>query len=287
MSENILEIRELSKDYGDFVLDKISFSLPRGVIMGLIGENGAGKSTTINCILNEIQKSSGTIRIFGKDHSTDEIEIKDKLGVVFDENHFPDIFTPEEIGKFMSGIYSAWEWQLYHQFLEKFELPKDKKIKDFSKGMKVKLAFAVALSHNAELLILDEATSGLDPIIRDDVLDMLIDFVQDESHSVLVSSHITSDLEKVADYITFIHKGKLIFTQDKDTLIDNYGIISCGAAVFETINKSEVIAYRKEDYQFKVLVYNRTKAAKQYPNAIVSPATIEEIMLFYIKGEIQ
>ena len=287
MSENILEIRELSKDYGDFVLDKISFSLPRGVIMGLIGENGAGKSTTINCILNEIQKSSGTIRIFGKDHSTDEIEIKDKLGVVFDENHFPDIFTPEEIGKFMSGIYSAWEWQLYHQFLEKFELPKDKKIKDFSKGMKVKLAFAVALSHNAELLILDEATSGLDPIIRDDVLDMLIDFVQDESHSVLVSSHITSDLEKVADYITFIHKGKLIFTQDKDTLIDNYGLISCGAAVFDTINKSEVIAYRKEDYQFKVLVYNRTKAAKQYPNAIVSPATIEEIMLFYIKGEIQ
>ncbi len=287
MSENILEIRELSKDYGDFVLDKISFSLPRGVIMGLIGENGAGKSTTINCILNEIQKSSGTIRIFGKDHSTDEIEIKDKLGVVFDENHFPDIFTPEEIGKFMSGIYSAWEWQLYHQFLEKFELPKDKKIKDFSKGMKVKLAFAVALSHNAELLILDEATSGLDPIIRDDVLDMLIDFVQDESHSVLVSSHITSDLEKVADYITFIHKGKLIFMQDKDTLIDNYGIISCGAAVFDTINKSEVIAYRKEDYQFKVLVNNRTKAAKQYPNAIVSPATIEEIMLFYIKGEIQ
>jgi ABC-2 type transport system ATP-binding protein len=287
MSENILEIRELSKDYGDFVLDKISFSLPRGVIMGLIGENGAGKSTTINCILNEIQKSSGTIRIFGKDHSTDEIEIKDKLGVVFDENHFPDIFTPEEIGKFMSGIYSAWEWQLYHHFLEKFELPKDKKIKDFSKGMKVKLAFAVALSHNAELLILDEATSGLDPIIRDDVLDMLIDFVQDESHSVLVSSHITSDLEKVADYITFIHKGKLIFTQDKDTLIDNYGIISCGAAVFDTINKSEVIAYRKEDYQFKVLVNNRTKAAKQYPNAIVSPATIEEIMLFYIKGEIQ
>ncbi len=287
MSENILEIRELSKDYGDFVLDKISFSLPRGVIMGLIGENGAGKSTTINCILNEIQKSSGTIRIFGKDHSTDEIEIKDKLGVVFDENHFPDIFTPEEIGKFMSGIYSAWEWQLYHQFLEKFELPKDKKIKDFSKGMKVKLAFAVALSHNAELLILDEATSGLDPIIRDDVLDMLIDFVQDESHSVLVSSHITSDLEKVAEYITFIHKGKLIFMQDKDTLIDNYGIISCGAAVFDTINKSEVIAYRKEDYQFKVLVNNRTKAAKQYPNAIVSPATIEEIMLFYIKGEIQ
>ena len=160
-------------------------------------------------------------------------------------------------------------------------------IKDFSKGMKVKLAFAVALSHNAELLILDEATSGLDPIIRDDVLDMLIDFVQDESHSVLVSSHITSDLEKVADYITFIHKGNLIFTHEKDNLIDNYGILNCGAAVFDTLDKTEVVAYRKEDYQFKVLVKDRNKAAKQYANAIVGPATIEEIMLFYVKGEMQ
>ena len=145
--------------------------------MGLIGENGAGKSTTINCILNEIQKDAGEILIFDKDNIADEKEIKSKLGVVFDENHFPDIFTPLEIGKFMAGIYSGWEWTTYRQFLEKFELPKGKKIKDFSKGMKVKLAFAVALSHNAELLILDEATSGLDPIIRDDVLDMLIDFV--------------------------------------------------------------------------------------------------------------
>ena len=255
--------------------------------MGLIGENGAGKSTTINCILNEIQKSSGEVLIFGKDHISDEMEIKSKLGVVFDENYFPDIFTPTEIGKYMSGIYSDWEWVTYRQFLEKFELPKDKKIKDFSKGMKVKLAFAVALSHKAELLILDEATSGLDPIIRDDVLDMLIDFVQDENHSVLVSSHITSDLEKVADYITFLHKGKVIFSHEKDDLVDNYGIVNCGAAIFDTLDKTEIIAYRKEDYQYKVLVKNRDKAAKNYPKAIVSPATIEEIMLFYVKGEMQ
>lgn len=225
--------------------------------------------------------------IFGKDHISDEIEIKGKLGVVFDENHFPDIFTPMEIGKYMSGIYPGWEWVAYRQFLEKFELTKDKKIKDFSKGMKVKLAFAVALSHKAELLILDEATSGLDPIIRDDVLDMLIDFVQDESHSVLVSSHIISDLEKVADYITFLHKGKVIFSHEKDDLVDNYGIVSCGAAIFDTLDKTEIIAYRKEDYQYKVLLKNRDKAAKNYPKAIVSPATIEEIMLFYVKGEIQ
>lgn len=287
MTNNILEMHNLSKDYGDFVLDRVSFSLPRGVIMGLIGENGAGKSTTINCILNEIQKNSGEVLIFGKDHISDEIEIKSKLGVVFDENHFPDIFTPTEIGKYMSGIYSGWEWVTYRQFLEKFELPKDKKIKDFSKGMKVKIAFAVALSHKAELLILDEATSGLDPIIRDDVLDMLIDFVQDENHSVLVSSHITSDLEKVADYITFLHKGKVIFSHEKDDLVDNYGIVNCGAAIFDTLDKTEIIAYRKEDYQYKVLVRNRSKAAKDYPKAIVSPATIEEIMLFYVKGEMQ
>ena len=287
MSENILEIKNLTKDYGDFVLDKVSFALPRGVIMGLIGENGAGKSTTINCILNETQKSGGQILIFGKDHILNEIEIKDKLGVVFDENHFPDIFTAEEVGQFMSGIYTAWDWTLYRQYLEKFELPRNKRIKDFSKGMKVKLAFAVALSHHAELLILDEATSGLDPIIRDDVLDMLIDFVQDESHSVLVSSHITSDLEKVADYITFIHKGKVIFTHEKDTLVDNYGILNCGAAVFDTLDKSDIVAYRKEDYQFKVLVKDRNKAAKQYANAIIGPATIEEVMLFYVKGEMQ
>lgn len=287
MTENILEVKNLTKDYGDFMLNKLSFTIPRGVIMGLIGENGAGKSTTINCILNEIQKDSGDILIFGKDHISEEIAIKSKLGVVFDENHFPDIFTPMEIGKYMAGVYCEWEWTAYRQFLDKFELPKDKKIKDFSKGMKVKLAFAVALSHKAEFLILDEATSGLDPIIRDDILDILLDFVQDEAHAVLVSSHITSDLEKIADYITFIHKGALIFSCRKDDLIDNYGIVSCGASVFDSLNKADVIAYRKEDYQFRVLVKDRRKVAKAYPNAIVEPAAIEEIMLFHVKGEVQ
>lgn len=284
MSENILEVKGLTKDYGDFVLDKLTFTVPKGVIMGLIGENGAGKSTTINCILNEISKTDGNIEIFGKDYLSEEIEIKDKIGVVFDENHFPDIFTPNEIGTYMSGIYSKWERNTYVNYLSKFELPADKRVKDFSKGMKVKLAFAVALSHKAELLILDEATSGLDPIIRDDILDILIDFVQDENHSVLVSSHIISDLEKVADYITFIHKGKLVFTHSKDELVDNYGVMSCGTVVFDNLDKSEIIAYRKEDYQYKVLVKDRHIAEKKYPKAIVVPAAIEEIMLFYVKG---
>ena len=176
-----IEVKNLNKSYDNFKLKDISFKLETGTIMGIVGENGAGKSTTINCILNEISKTDGNIEIFGKDYLSEEIEIKDKIGVVFDENHFPDIFTPNEIGTYMSGIYSKWERNTYVNYLSKFELPADKRVKDFSKGMKVKLAFAVALSHKAELLILDEATSGLDPIIRDDILDILIDFVQDEA----------------------------------------------------------------------------------------------------------
>ena len=285
MTENILEVHNLSKDYGDFVLDKLSFSIPRGVIMGLIGENGAGKSTTINCILNEITMTDGEITIFGKDNISEEVFIKNKIGIIFDENHFPDILTPIELGKCMAGIYSSWQSREYQNYLTQFELPLKKKIKDFSRGMKVKLAFAVALSHKAEMLILDEATSGLDPVIRDDILDILIDFVQDENHSILFSTHITSDLEKVADYITFIHKGKLIFSHPKDELIDNYGVVICGAAVFENMDKSEIIAFRKQDFQYKALVRNRRKVEKSYPKAIVEPANIDDIMLFYVKGE--
>lgn len=196
MTGNALEVKNLTKDYGDFLLNKLSFTIPRGAIMGLIGENGAGKSTTINCILNEITITDGEITILGKDNILDEVFIKNKIRIIFDENHFPDVLTPIELGKCMAGIYSNWQNCEYQNYLTQFDLPLKKKIKDFSRGMKVKLAFAVALSHNAELLILDEATSGLDPIIRDDILDILIDFVQDENHSVLFSTHITSDLEQ-------------------------------------------------------------------------------------------
>lgn len=285
MTGNALEVKNLTKDYGDFLLNKLCFTIPRGAIMGLIGENGAGKSTTINCILNEITITDGEITILGKDNILDEVFIKNKIGIIFDENHFPDVLTPIELGKCMAGIYSNWQNCEYQNYLSQFDLPLKKKIKDFSRGMKVKLAFAVALSHNAELLILDEATSGLDPIIRDDILDILIDFVQDENHSVLFSTHITSDLEKIADYITFIHKGKLIFSHPKDELIDNYGIVICGVAVFDSMDKSEIIAFRKQDFQYKALVRNRRKAEKKYPKAIVEPANIDDIMLFYIKGE--
>ena len=285
MEENILEIRHLTKDYGAFRLEDVSFSLPRGVITGLIGENGAGKSTTINCILGEVEKTSGEIALFGQDQAAWERENKGRIGVVFDENHFPDLFTPRELGQVMAGVYPRWDGGTYRQFLTRFSLTEDQKIKDFSKGMKVKLAFAVALSHGAELLILDEATSGLDPIVRDEVLDLLRDFVQDEDHAVLVSSHITSDLEKVADYIVFLHKGRGVFCKPKDELRYHYGILRCGAAQFEAIDKGEVLAWRRQDYQWEVLVADRAAAQRKYPKAVVDPATIDEIMLLYVKGE--
>lgn len=185
----------------------------------------------------------------------------------------------------MKNIYHSWDEQTYFRLLKNFSLPLDKQIKQFSKGMKMKLAISVAFSHHSKLLILDEATSGLDPVIRDDILDMLLDFVQNEEHSILVSSHITSDLEKIADYIVFIHEGKVIFSKPKDELIEQYGIIKCGAAQFDGLDKSDIIVYRKMDYEWQVLIANREKMQKKYPKAMIVPATIDEIMLLYVKGE--
>ena len=284
MGENICEIRNLSKRYGDFALECVSFDIPRGAIVGLIGENGAGKSTTINCLLGEVAPDGGEIRIFGRDLADESV--RDRIGVVFDENHFPEIFTPAEIGRFMAGIYSDWDADAYRSRLTNFGLPEDKKTGEFSRGMKVKLAFAVALSHNAEFLVLDEATSGLDPVVRDDILDALLEFVQDERHSVLVSSHITSDLEKIADYIAFLHRGKLIFCLPKDELADEYGVVHCGAADFERLEPEIVVAWRREEFQTRALVRNRVRAAELLPDAIVAPAELDEIMLFYAKGDV-
>ena len=282
MGENICEIRNLSKRYGDFALERVNFDIPRGAIVGLIGENGAGKSTTINCLLGEVVPDGGEIRIFGRDIADESV--RDRIGVVFDENHFPEIFTPAEIGRFMAGIYSDWDADAYRSRLTNFGLPEDKKTGEFSRGMKVKLAFAVALSHNAEFLVLDEATSGLDPVVRDDILDALLEFVQDERHSV-VSSHITSDLEKIADYIAFLHRGKLAFCLPKDELADEYGVVHCGAADFERLEPEIVVAWWREEFQTRALVRNRARAAQLLPDAIVAPAELDEIMLFYAKGD--
>lgn len=279
----ILQVENLTKHYPDFTLDHVSFSVPKGTIMGLIGENGAGKSTTINAILDLIHKDDGTVTFWGQELSSAK-QLKEDIGVVFDGINFYETLTPAKVRKIAGAAYSQWDNHLYQDYLKRFQLPLDKEFKQMSKGMKVKLCIAVALSHNPKLLILDEATSGLDPVMRDDILDVFLEFVQDENHSIMMSSHITTDLEKVADYITFIHQGKVIFNKKKDDLRYHYGIVRCGAATFDQIDKQEILAYRKEDYQWNVLVADKEKAKKKYKNAVVDDATIDDILLLYVKG---
>ena len=280
---NALTVSGLTKTYQDFVLDQVSFSVPSGSIVGLIGENGAGKSTTINAALGLIQKEAGQVSVLGKDGL--DGETKEEIGVVFDGSNYPEILSPRKLNGVMRNIYRSWDETAYFRLLQQFSLPPDKPLKQFSKGMKMKLAISAALSHHSKLLILDEATSGLDPVIRDDILDMLLDFVQEEDHSILVSSHITSDLEKIADYIVFIHEGKVVFSKPKDELVEQYGILKCGAAQYDALDKADIIVYRKMDYEWQVLVADREKMQKKYPKAMVVPATIDEIMLLYVKGE--
>lgn len=280
---NAFVVSGLTKSYQDFVLDHVSFTVPGGSIVGLIGENGAGKSTTINAALGLVGKEDGMVSILGKEEL--DGDVKEQIGVVFDGSNYPEILSPRKLNRVMKNIYRTWDERIYFGLLKQFSLPYDKPIKQFSKGMKMKLAISVAFSHHSRLLILDEATSGLDPVVRDDILDMLLDFVQDEGHSILISSHITSDLEKIADYIVFIHEGKVVFEKSKDELTERYGIIKCGAAQFDALDKSDIIAYRKKDYEWQILVSDREKMQKKYPKAPVVPAAIDEIMLLYIKGE--
>ena len=282
--DNILEVRNLTKQYADFTLDHVSFSIPKGTIMGLIGENGAGKSTTINAILDLIHKDDGTVTFWGQELSSAK-QLKEDIGVVFDGINFYETLTAAKVGKISQTAYKQWDDRLYREYLNRFQLPTDKEIKTFSKGMKMKLCIAVALSHKPKLLILDEATSGLDPVMRDDILEVFLEFVQNEEHSIMISSHITTDLEKVADSITFIHQGKVLFCKAKDELLYHYGIIRCGAAIFDEIDKSEILAYRKEDYQWNVLVADKEKARRRYKNAVVDDAAIDDILLLYVKGE--
>ena len=283
--EAALQIDNLSKSYSDFHLDGISLSVPKGRIVGLIGENGAGKTTTINLILHAIEKDNGSISIFGKDHVSYEKEVKQGVGIVQDECNLPLMFTVSDIETVMKRIYTNWDSTRYHELIDKFELPLKQTISTFSKGMKVKLNFAIALAHKSKLLLLDESTSNLDPVMRDDILDMLLDFVQDEENSVLFSSHITSDLSKIADYVAFLHEGKLLFCKPKDELIYHYGLVHCGEKLFQQIGSSDILAWRKQDYEYQILVADRAAFEKKYKGCIIDPATLDDIMLMYIKGD--
>lgn len=282
---NAIEIKGLNKSYQDFRLKDICLSVPIGSVMGLIGENGAGKSTLIASILNMTKCDYEEMKIFDKDICEDEKEIKEDIAVIFDNTHYNLDFTPAFIGKMLSKVYKRWNMDIYHDYLEKFNLPKKKKLKAFSRGMKMKLEFAIAFSHDAKLLILDEATSGLDPVFRDEILEILRSYTEDENHTILMSSHITSDLDKIADYIAYLHEGEMLFVKTYDELHENYGIINCNKELFETLNPDDIAAYRKETYSYKVMVKNRMEIQKTIQNLEIERASIEDVMLYYAKGE--
>lgn len=282
--EYAIEVKGLTKQYDSFSLKGIDLVVPKGYIMGLIGENGAGKSTTIKAILNLIHKDSGTINILGYDHQTYELLVKQQIGVVFDECHFPDQLKPKDLSLIMKNIYQSWDNDGYYNYLQQFKLPENQIIKEFSRGMKMKLSLAVALAHHPKLLILDEPTSGLDPIVRNEILDIFLDFIQDEEHSILMSSHITTDLEKVADYITFVHDGTIIFSESKDTLLNDYGIIKCRTQEFEKIDPTDIMTYRQSSYSYEVLVKNKKAMSNKYRQLIIDEPTIEQLMLLHIGG---
>lgn len=279
--DNVCKTYEMS----DFVLENVSFAVPMGSVMGFVGENGAGKTTTIGCILNTLSRNSGSIQLFGKEMQDKDTELRNEIGVVYDGDNFPKYLTARQLSNIMEGIFSKWDDALFQKYLHAFHLNEKQKIGKYSKGMTMKLAIAVALSHHPKLLILDEATSGLDPIMRDEMLDVFLEFVGSDDHSILLSSHITSDLEKIADYITFIHQGRIILTESKDNLIYKYAILRCKEKQFESLDKNDILAYRRQDYQIDVLVDNKEAAKRKYAGVVIDCATIDEIMLILVKGE--
>lgn len=282
---NVIEIKDLSKTYDKFKLDDINLNIPKGIIVGLIGENGAGKTTLIKSILNLINIDNGNIKIFGKSNKESDAVIKEDIGIVLDNMFFPEILNAKDINLIMKDIYKNWDSDLYFNYLEKFDIPLSKKIKDLSKGMRKKLEIITALVHKPKILILDEPTSGLDPVVRDEILDMFLEFIQDENNTILLSSHITSDLEHIADRIVFIDHGKLIMDEDKDEILDNYGILKCKKDDFKNINKGDIISYKKGKYEYQVLVSNKNKIKRKYKDYVIDKISLDELMVLIVKGE--
>jgi ABC-2 type transport system ATP-binding protein len=279
-----LEIKGLRKEFRDFSLKGIDLTLERGYIMGFIGPNGAGKSTTIKLIMNLLKKDGGDIKIFGKDHIKNELEVKNRIGFVFDENHFYEELTVSEMKWVIAPLYKTWDERAFKMYIKEFQLPLDKKIKELSKGMKMKFSLAVALSHKADLLIMDEPTSGLDPLVRSDLLDILSEIIQDENKSVFFSTHITSDLDKIADFITMIHEGEIVLSMAKDDLINKYGLVKGGKELLDRDTRSNFIAVKENNFGFEALTKDKNQAKKDFGDKIlVEKPTLEDIMLYYTR----
>jgi ABC-2 type transport system ATP-binding protein len=283
----ILELKNVNKEYKDFSLNNISFDLEEGYIMGLIGPNGAGKSTTIKLIMNLVKKNSGEIKIFGLDNIKHEKEIKQKIGFVYDENYFYEELTITEMKYIISKFYKEWDDKKFNQYVKDFNLPPAKKIKDLSKGMKMKFSLAVALSHNARLIVMDEPTSGLDPVFRREILDILYTMMQNDKMGILFSTHITTDLEKIADYITFINKGKLCFSLPKDDIMESYAMIKGDKNLLSGEIKDEFIGIRENAFGFEALTSNVAKIKKLLGNKILTEkASLDDIMVYSVRGNL-
>lgn len=282
--ENVIEIRNLIKSYLDFKLDITDLNIPSGTIVGLIGENGAGKTTLIKSMLNTIQIDTGEIKIFGKENKNNEAEIKSDIGVVLDNSFFPEILNPKNINLIMKDVYYNWDSDLFYKYLKDFNIKDTQNLKTMSKGMRKKVEIATALAHKPKLLILDEPTSGLDPIVRNEVLDIFLNFIKDEEHTILLSTHITSDLEHIADQIVFIDKGKIILNKTRDDIFDNYGILKSDIDKFENIDKEDYISYKKNKYDCEFLINNISLCKKKYKDYVIDKITLENLMLLMIKG---
>ncbi len=282
--KNVIEIKDLVKKYEKFELGRINLEIPSGCIIGLIGENGAGKTTLIKSILNIIKKEQGSIKLFGQEIGDNNL-IQEEIGVVLDNSFFPELLTAKDINSTMKSIYSKWDEKLFRKYIQDFNLPFDKAIKTLSKGMRKKLEIATALSHHPKLLILDEPTSGLDPVVRSEVLDIFLNFIKDEEHTILLSTHITSDLEHIADQIVFIDKGKILLHKDRDELLEEYGILKCSLNEFSMIMPEDIMQYKKNKYGYEILIGDRNKLLKKYANFVIDKITLEELMVLMIKGE--
>ena len=282
---NVIELKNVVKDYGDFKLDHISFAVPEGSVCGFIGQNGAGKTTTINLILDIINRDDGKINLFGKPVDKDHAYVREDVGVVFDEMGFHEFMTAKDINIMMKNIYKNWDEVAFFDYLKKFSLPSKKKCGAFSRGMRMKLQISVAMSHKAKLLIMDEPTSGLDPIVRNEMIGIFRDFVVEEDHTILLSSHITGDLEKIADEVVFIDGGKIVFSGNKDEILEKHGILKCKKEEASKVSEALIIGVEKEAYSTSILVNDRHAAAKLYPDMVIEEAALEDIMIYYVNAK--
>ena len=282
MDTNAIEVRGLTKRYKDFALEGLDLALPYGCVLGLVGENGAGKSTTIRLIMDALERDGGTVTVLGRDNRSREfLDLKEDIGVVLDETFVPEVINAKQLGKIMAGTYKNWDQAAYDGWIRRFELPLDKKFKDYSRGMTMKLGIAAALSHHPRLLLLDEATGGLDPMVREELLEVFADFAAEEGHAVLLSSHIVSDLERICDYIAFLHKWKLALCEEKDVLLDKYGILKCSREQLANIPEEAVHGKRVGTYGVEALVEREFMPR----DAVVDRANLEDIILYMVKGE--